>query len=102
MLIRCWRCGRVKEEYRNGECQSCYRGNNSKFCYYKYKDEEIKPRLNSKAWYICEEMINEKMSATRFVKEKGTLKNINSVRYVRLIVERYLEKCDTLGRGKNE
>lgn len=102
MLMRCFKCGKLKQQYRLGWCQTCYRANSAKYKFYTWKDEDVRPRWRSKSEYICQEMIKEKMSAREFMEKKGKEKNICSESYVRKVVEKYLKRCDSLGRGENE
>ena len=94
---RCPKCGKFLTPYikTSDLCQSCYRKLLEEYSYYDYKPNVKKPKPKSKAYKILQCVVNDRLST----EEISKLTNSNLV-YVRLMIHRYLYKCDINGNPR--
>ena len=98
----CPRCGKYLMQYIKSSdyCQKCYRQILNRYSFWKYKDENNKPSFDSSEYKICEilmwDMIKPKNLYEKYHEELG----IVSVRSIYRVINKYLEKCDTLSESK--
>lgn len=102
--VVCPVCKKLKIKYlkNNDYCQKCYREILSKYSFYKYKDENKKPKFGSTEYKVCDIMIYDNIKPKKLVEKYGAELKISSVKYVFSISEKYLEKCDTYGNPRPE
>lgn len=96
----CPNCKKFRIPFFKGSdwCQNCYRKYLETYCYYDYKDK--KPKINSNEYKICELIVNKNLKPKEIVEKYGSKIGISSVNYIRNIISKYLEKCDSLGNKK--
>lgn len=87
-------CGKFNVPYlKNSDiCQLCYRDLLSRYAYYFYKDEKIKPNENTKAYRICELMVVHNFNTIKICE----LLNV-TLAYVNSVKRQYLYRGDSNG-----
>lgn len=95
---RCPHCGKFLKPYIKCSdlCQKCYRELLEQYSYYDYKDTNAKmPKVNTKAYKVLQYVLNDHLTPNEIAKKLDT----NAI-YVRLIISKYLYKCDVNGNPR--